>query len=367
MAPLHFSHCNRPQRVGSPFRLSVFLLLTSMFSVTSQSQTPTVKNYPPEIREIHYLSSADNSEQPALFFAPADKGGERPLLVALHTWSGNHLQAGGESVYAKWCIDQGWAFIHPNFRGPNWRPEAMGSDLAVADILSAVEYARNKTSIDGNRIYCVGVSGGGYASLLMAGRTPEIWAGVSAWAGIDDIAKWHNETKEAGRGYWKNIEKALGGDPNSDQKLKAEADRRSPKNWLTNAFKVNLDINHGINDGRTGSVPFSHSLHAFNQVLPAASPDRIPPEAIAKAWTTGTPDPLPGSQSLDDPLYGERPPVYRKTSGNTRVTLFQGGHEIVHLAALNWLAQQRKGEPANWKVKKTADVKTTEQETQSGK
>jgi hypothetical protein len=34
------------------------------------------------------------------------------------------------------------------------------------------------------------------------------------------------------------------------------------------------------------------------------------------------------------------------------VTIFEGGHEIVHQAALNWLAMQRKGQPAVWDLKK---------------
>ncbi len=359
-------HHSRPAHPVFPGGL-LFLAALFLFPPTNHSQPSTVKNYPREIREIHYPSSADNSEQAALFFAPADNGDKRPLLVALHTWSGDYRQAGGETAYARWCVDQGWAFIHPNFRGPNWTPEAMGSDLAVGDIVSAVAYAKNKASIDEDRIYCVGVSGGGHASLLVAGRAPEIWAGVSAWVGIYDIAQWHSETKKAGRGYWKHIEKALGGDPHSDPQLKAGADHRSPKNWLSKARGVNLDINHGITDGRTGSVPFSHSLHAFNRLLPAQSPARIPPSAIAEAWSTGSADPLPDTQALVDPLYGERRPLYRKSSGNTRVTLFQGGHEIIHLAALNWLAQQRKGQAAKWQVEKTADLKTSEKETQSGK
>ena len=345
----------------------VLLFLTTSFPQLIHSQNPEVKGYSPDIHEIRYLSSADQSEQPALFYQPSsDKSGKRPLLVALHTWSGNYKQAGG-NTYARWCIDQGWVFIHPNFRGPNWTPEAMGSDLAVADILSAVEYAKKNASIDENRIYLIGVSGGGHASLLMAGRAPDVWAGVSAWCGISDIAKWHDETQKAERGYWKNIEKALGGDPDSNLKLQAEADRRSPLTWLDQAQKVNLDINHGITDGRSGSVPFSHSLHAFNQVLPAKSTDRIPDKSIAQAWTSGTPEALPKSQSLTDPVYGDHPPVYRKTSGNTRVTLFKGGHEIIHLAALNWLAHQHKGKPAQWEIKKVTGLKTSTKETQSGK
>lgn len=358
------------------FASLTFLFLVISFPPTIHSQISSVKNYPPEVRKIHYLSSADQSEQPALFYRPdlekSGKSEKRPLLVALHTWSGNYLQGGGKT-YARWCIDQGWAFIHPNFRGPNWTPEALGSDLVVADIVSAVDYARENASIDENRIYLIGVSGGGHASLLLAGRAPDIWAGVSAWCGISDIAKWHDETKQAGRGYWKHIEQALGGDPNTDPKRKKDADHRSPLNWLNQARPVNIDINHGINDGRVGpappygSVPFTHSLNAFNQVLPAQSSERIPNEAILEAWTSEVPDGLPDCQSLKDSLYGNHPPVYRKTSGNTRVTLFQGGHEIVHLAALNWLAQQRKGQAAKWDIEKTADLKTSTKESQSEK
>ncbi len=347
--------------------LLCLLLLTTCFPMTILCQESSVKGYSPEVREIHYLSSADQSEQSALFSQPSsDKNHKSPLLVALHTWSGDYKQSGG-NTYARWCIDQGWIFIHPNFRGPNWTPEAMGSDLAVADILSAVDYAKKNASVDENRIYLIGVSGGGHASLLMAGRAPDIWAGVSAWCGISDIAKWYDETKKAKRGYWKHIEKAVGGNPSSDPKLKAQAYHRSPLSWLDQAQKVNLDINHGITDGRSGSVPFTHSLNAFNQVLGNKSSDRIPSASISKAWDLGKPDPLPESQALVDPLYGSRPPVYRKASGNTRITLFQGGHEIIHLAALNWLAHQRKGEAAKWKIEKIADLKTSKKETQSGK
>ncbi len=350
-----------------PLSFAAFLFLVLSPPLSLHSQITAVKNYPPEVREIRYLSSADQTEQAALFYPPPlAENKKKPLLVALHTWSGDYQQGGGKT-YARWCINQDWAFIHPNFRGPNWTPEAMGSDLAVADILSAVDYAKKNANIDKNRIYLVGVSGGGHASLLMAGRAPDIWAGVSAWCGISDINKWHNETKKAARGYWKHIEKSLGGDPNSDAKLKAKAEHRSPLTWLHNAPGVNLDINHGITDGHDGSVPFTHSLNAFNQTIPTNVANTIPADHIAQAWKSGTPEALSGSLPLDDPLYGERPPIYRKTSGNTRITLFQGGHEIIHLAALNWLANQRKGHAAKWEIKKVADLKTTTKETQSGK
>jgi len=134
------------------------------------------------LKEIRYLSAADGSEQPAMFYAP-DKKEAMPLLVALHTWSSDYKQDHHEEC-AEWCINKGWAYIHPDFRGPNKRPEATGSDLVVKDIVSAVAYAKKMRNIDSSRIYLVGTSGGGYTALVMAGHHPEIWAGISAWVPI---------------------------------------------------------------------------------------------------------------------------------------------------------------------------------------
>ena len=68
-----------------------------------------------------------------------------------------------------------------------------------------------------------------------------------------------------------------------------------------------------------------------------------------------------------DPLYGNKHVIFRKVLMNTRVTIFQGGHDIIYHAALNWLAQQRKGKPANWNVTAEHKLKTDENENVSGR
>lgn len=339
-----------------------------------QEQKTAVKGYPKGISEIRYRSAADDSEQPALFWAPKpEKDKPAPLLVALHTWSGNYRQAGGESKYAEWCQKMGWVFIHPNFRGPNWTPEALGSDLVVVDIRSAVDFAKANANVDESRIYCVGVSGGGHASLLMAGRAPELWAGVSAWCGISDIAMWHeqcSDTKFAN--YAEHIEKALGDAPSLTSNHVGRAYNRSPIAWLRKAGGVPLDINHGITDGRTGSVPFTHSLKAWNAVVPGKF--RMADDLIEAFYESQLPPATNESDSnsggdLSDPhgLYGNRAPLFRRIHENTRVTIFDGGHEIVHDAALNWLAAQQKEKPANWNPPKVAELDSTGAASQSGK
>src|SRR6476619_3478121 len=81
------------------------------------------------VREVHYQRSADHTQQPAMFYTPA-KLDAVPLLVVLHTWHSNYKQT-YQSACADWCVKKDWAYLHPDFRGPNTQPEATGSELVV--------------------------------------------------------------------------------------------------------------------------------------------------------------------------------------------------------------------------------------------
>jgi len=309
-----------------------------------EKSAQAVRGWPDKVRAIRYPSSADSTDQPAVFYAPESKA-PVPLLVGLHTWSADYRQSNPGADYARWCIERGWAFIGPNFRGPNRRPQATGSQLAVDDIVSAVKYARKTVNVDKNRIYLIGASGGGHAALLMAGRAPKIWAGVSAWVGISDLKAWHAECKKAKRRYATDIEKSCGGPPGTSDAVDLEYKNRSPLTWLAKARRagVALDINAGITDGHRGSVPISHSLRAFNA---AADPkDRISDADIAYMVEKAK-VPTHLRKKLSDRTYGPKIPLMRKTSGRVRITIFKGGHEIVPAAGLTWLSRQKKPDPA---------------------
>jgi dipeptidyl aminopeptidase/acylaminoacyl peptidase len=142
--------------------------------------------------------------------APGEQ--ERPLLVALHSWSGDYRQTTG-IAYATRCFERRWHFLHPNFRGVNQCPAATCSDLAVTDILDAVEFARRHAHVDNHRIYLVGVSGGGMTALQVLAKAPDLWAGVSAWVPISDLTAWHAETKARNLYYTQQIEASCGGPP----------------------------------------------------------------------------------------------------------------------------------------------------------
>ncbi len=282
-----------------------------------------------EVKEIRYISCADNSEQPAMFYAP-ESNDSVPLVVALHTWSGNYLQ-GSHKAIEQWCVKNGWAYIHPDFRGPNSRPEATGSQLVVDDIVSAVEYVQKTTKIDRSAIYLVGTSGGGYTALLMAGRCPELWAGVTAWVPISDLKAWHAQGKYVG-----DLVKSCGGAPGDSATVDAEYVKRSPLTYLKKAKGVSLHLNAGIHDGHTGSVPISHSLLAFNEV--AEPEDQLSQEDI-DFFTEKEAVPPSLISDISDPSYGKNQPLFRRESGNATVTIFEGGHHLIAPAAIAWIQQ----------------------------
>jgi len=294
-----------------------------------------IQLWPNQIQEIRYLSTEDNSEQPALFYAP-DTSQAAPLLVALHQWSGDYLEV--ESIpFATWCLNKGWAFIHPHFRGACNRPEATGSPLVIQDILDAVAYARKEAVIDPGRIYLIGASGGGYTALLVAGKEPDIWAGISVWVPITNLEDWFHESQ--GIKYAEHIALSCGGAPDESGKVAREYYNRSPINFLANTMQTPIDINAGIYDGHTGAVPISHSLRAFNVL--ALSEDAISDDEIEFfVEKAQVPPSLKGTYT--DDLYGEKKVLFRRNSQNVRITIFNGGHDMIYIAALDWLAQQVK-------------------------
>lgn len=325
---------HRPSWLPLAFALVLFHPLTSPAAESSGK----AKAWPADVREIRYACDADHSQQPAKYYDSGSKK-KRPLLVALHTWSGDYRQV--TSVpYARWCIENDWIMIHPNFRGSNTTPAAMGSELAVADILSAVAYAKANSAVDESRIYLVGASGGGYASLLMAGRAPEIWAGVSAWVPINDLRAWYFETRERKLRYADHIVKAAGGIPDEGSVAADECRRRSVATYLQEARGVRLDINAGIHDGHTGSVPVSHTLNAFNLV--AKKSDQLSAKQI-EHFTKKRAVPAGLRAEVETDLaYGAKKVLFRRQSGMARVTIFEGGHEIIPDAALTWLSRQKR-------------------------
>jgi len=305
----------------------------------------SVPGWPGSVERVSILSSYDSTFQPALFRAPPAGSGPAPLLVVLHTWSGDYLQK--ESLpYLRLAEKRGWVFVHPNFRGPNNNPQATGSPAATADILDAVAYARRRAEVDASRIYLVGTSGGGHMALLTAGRHPQLWAAVSAWVPISHLALWYGECFERGNmKYANDMEASCGGPPvDGGPGVDEQYRLRSPLSVLARAAGLPVEISAGIRDGHEGSVPVSHTLLAFNMLAEA---NGMPEKALAPGQINyfvtraAVPARLKG-ETEDDPAYGKKKVLFRRTAGPVRVSIFDGAHEGIPAAAITWLEGQRK-------------------------
>lgn len=326
----------------------VLVATQSLAYATVPGDDPSGSDAP--LREVEITSSVDGTTQVVMVWVP-DTDKPTPLLVALHTWSGDFRQANPRDQFWGEAKARGWAFIHPDFRGPSNTPHGCASELAIVDVLDAVTYAKQHANIDDTRIYLVGSSGGGHMALQMVGAAPEVWAGVSAWVPITDLAAWHAfHTRDGTSGkYARHIEAACGGPPGASAAVDAQYRDRSPIHHLSNAAGLPVDINAGIYDGHRGSVPIDHSLRAFNVLAEAnGHPEmRLSAEEMAHLVEHATIPPGWAETLPDDAAQPRRYAVLlRRTAGPARLTLFDGGHTQDPAPAVAWLAAQRRVDPS---------------------
>jgi poly(3-hydroxybutyrate) depolymerase len=319
-----------------PLRFSTLLAILGSLVLNHQCPADEL----PALTEVRIESSLDGTPQPSLVWAPERAGREAtPLLVFLHSWSGDYTQ--DRSPWLREAVDRGWIMLLPNFRGRNDRPEACGSELARQDIIDAIQWAKAEYNVDASRIYLAGVSGGGHMSLLMAGRHPDRFSAVSAWVGPADLEDWYRFHCKDGvpQNYAQMIAACCGGPPGASEEVDRQYRERSPIHWLANVGDLRLDVNAGVTDGKTGSVPISHSLRSFNVIAEAHGDAGISAEEIEQLQRDERLASPSRQDTPDDPTYG-REIRLRRSTGHTRITIFDGGHEGLPQAACAWLGAQ---------------------------
>ena len=308
--------------------LAVFILLPLVVAAQDIAQ------------DIQFTSTKDGTQQPALFYVPpgaaaTDQGPRVPLLVFLHAWSDNYLSPAGNS--RKEVMDEsrrrGWILIAPNFRGPNDHPGACASDEAVQDVIDSVDYAKRNALVDEKRVYLLGSSGGGFMSLLMATRAPQLWTAVSVWVPITDLVAWHEFSKATGpewnNKYDKMMEACFGGPPDTPERAQ-EYRRRSPLPFLAQAKGIRIYIDSGIRDGHPrNAVPLSHSLLAFNALVRANGlADHALADADVETMTKEARIPSHlAAEREEDPLRRHKI-LFRRAAGPVHLTIFDGGHAV---------------------------------------
>ena len=248
----------------------------------------------------------------------------QPLIVHLHSWSASYRTAQPDMFAQIQYRD--YNYIYPDFRGPNNRPEACGSNLVISDIADAIAYALKETGADRTEVHLVGSSGGGGAVMNCYMRLKYPAKSFSAWCSVTDLESWYWEV--FARGY-KNYANSIMKSTSSVNTLNiGEAQRRSPMFYPydpTLREGASLSMYAGIHDGYTADVPITQTLHMYNKIAKekypedknAIVPDKDIIELLSKRCYPGAPKANIGDRKLH----------YHKRAGDIEVVIFEGGHD----------------------------------------
>jgi len=317
-------------------RLLILFLLLQKTSLFCHAQNGKIawdntinKNWPVGFKQIEIASSAGGSNQKAWFFKSSQPG-PQPLIISLHTWSGDYNQ---EDPLAKEVVIRDWNYIHPDFRGPNNNPEACGSPLVIADLEDAIKFAVKNGNVDTANVHIIGVSGGGYTAMLAYMKLKYPVKSFNAWVGISNLSDWYWESKGRNAKYATDIEQVAMKNNKMNWK---ELDNRSPVKLPFKAAQrknATLNIYAGVHDGYTGSVPISHSILFYNKIAAALYPskkeylvsDGMLISLLSKQLNPNTDTTL---------TIGGRNIHLSKKWPNLSLTIFEGGHEMLVPQAL---------------------------------
>jgi lysophospholipase L1-like esterase/dienelactone hydrolase len=312
-------------------------LLTASAAVSGANNPPAWDNtreagWGEAFSQVSINPGAGTVAQPAMWHATT-RTNPQPLIVSLHTWSGDFRQA---DPLAEAAVARGFNYIHPDFRGPNNKPEACGSDLVLADIDDAIDFALDHGRVDRSNIHIIGVSGGAHATMLAWMRSRHNVRSFSTWVGISDLVKWYGESVGRGTVYATNLCLVTTGDPVRFDAL--EARKRSPlfmDTPLARSTHSKLFLHVGVHDGYTGSVPITQTLEFYNNVVrdfaPAELEALVPAEIAETLLRQRT---LPEAGLVARPKHGDT--IYaRRFQDRVQLEVFEGGHEMLVERALD--------------------------------
>lgn len=282
------------------------------------------KFWPSGFEEVEILSSKDNNFQKAIFYKSTNAH-PQPLIISLHTWSGDYLQ---EDPLAEEVSLRNWHYIHPDFRGPNNRPEACGSDLVISDLEDAIEFVVASCDVDTGNIHIIGVSGGGYTALMAYLKLNRFVKSYHAWVPVSNLSDWYWESIGRKNKYAEDLENiALEGAEINWEALKD----RSPMSLMVPKDKLqntSLHLYAGIHDGYTGAVPISHSIEFYNKIVQeilGKENQQMISESLTADLIIKRINP---NNKQSNQLFGRVIHLNKEIPGLS-LTIFEGGHEML--------------------------------------
>lgn len=179
------------------------------------------------------------------------KRSKLPLVVMPHggPWS---RDSWGFDPEAQFLANRGYAVLQMNFRGSIgygkkfWEASFKQWGLKMQDdIADGVQWLINKGEVDSNRIAIYGASYGGYAALMGAIKTPNLYCCAIDYAGLSNLFTYLKSHPPYWKPFIKKLYKMIG-DPNKDSlQLRAT----SPF-YNMDKIVIPLFVAHGANDNK---------------------------------------------------------------------------------------------------------------------
>jgi dipeptidyl aminopeptidase/acylaminoacyl peptidase len=171
-----------------------------------------------DYQKITYRSSVGDLDIPAYLFQPLKKRGAKghPALVWVH--GGVH---GNWSVtmwpFVREAVERGYVVICPEYRGSTGYGEKHYMEIdyggyEIDDVMTAVEYLKTLSHVDGDRLGIMGWSHGGYITLFSVFREKTPFKAASAMVPVTNLI---HRLSFSGPGYQRSFatQKRIGGLP----------------------------------------------------------------------------------------------------------------------------------------------------------
>jgi dipeptidyl aminopeptidase/acylaminoacyl peptidase len=219
---------------------------------------------------IHWKSFDDKSISGFLYRPPARFTGKRPVIVLIHGGPESQFRPMYLNSYNYYLNELGIALVFPNIRGSaGYGKTFLKMDNgflredSYKDIGALLEWIKNRTDLDGERIMVTGGSYGGHMTLVTATRYNDLIRCSVDVVGMSNLVTFLEHTE----GYRRDLRRVEYGDER-DPAMRSFLEKIAPLN-NTGRISKPLFVIQGKNDPR---VPWTESEQMVSQVRKNGTP-----------------------------------------------------------------------------------------------
>ncbi len=192
-----------------------------------------------------YIDDVDGTPQFCRCYLPLnyDPSKKWPMIVLLHGYNPDNPE-----YYNWWNADKrhdnrtdryGVIFIEPHGRGNTWY-----TGIGDRDVLKCIEMAKQKFSVDDDRVYLTGESMGGFGVWNVATRHPELFAAISPIYGGSDFHAYFSKENLSKLTAWEEY----------------NLDKTSSSSQMESLLTMPILVSHGDQDFNGVPVDYSRYL-----------------------------------------------------------------------------------------------------------